>query len=78
MAKNKRKKHLTCDSPGSLHKRTKELYLNRPRTTTINLISEETNIPYSWLKSFPKITRPSVNRVEILYNYLAGYELAVL
>ena len=78
MNKKRRKRVISCDIPQELHERTLELYTNLPRAATIETISDDTKLPMRWLKNFPKATRPSVNRVEVLYNYLSEYGLEVL
>lgn len=77
MNKKRRKRVISCDLPQELHEKTLALYINRPRHTTIDNIAFDTKLPVRWLKNFPKATRPSVNRVEVLYNYLSEEELIV-
>lgn len=72
-----KKRGLACDKKGTLHKATLELYTNRPRTTTLQTIAKKTRLPIRWLSSFPQAKAPSVNRVQILYEYLVEERLLV-
>lgn len=51
------------------------LYLIRNRSVkeTLQKIADETKLPLGWLKSFSrgKCNEPSVNRVQVLYEYLS-------
>jgi len=60
------------NTPGPLHSKTLELLRNRPRTLTLEIIEAETKIDKDWLAKFGQgqIGDPSVNRVEVLKNYL--------
>lgn len=62
---------------GSLHSRT--LALLRQSGVPLPEIYKETHLPYYWLKKFSsgEIKDPSVNRVQRLYEYLAGRKLEV-
>lgn len=62
---------------GSLHKRTLELL--KENNIPLLDIYVQTKLPYYWLKSFARgqIQDPSVNRVQQLYEYLAGQNLEV-
>lgn len=71
------KKTLLCDQPQSLHEKTLFLYLNRSRKMTVKLISRSTGLPVYWLKSFAHSKGPSVNRVQILYEFLAKVEIDI-
>ena len=75
MSKKRRKRLADPDKPRTLHKLTLELYKNRPRTTTIPDIAKKTKLPIRWLTDFQHAKRPSVNRVQILYEYLTGDKL---
>lgn len=61
----------------SLHRRTLELL--KESGIPLPVIYKETDLPYYWLKKFrsQEIKEPSVNRVQRLYEYLTGRELAV-
>jgi len=56
-----------------------DLLSKRPRSMTYRDIAEATELPEPWLKTFAagKISDPSVNRIETLYNYLTGTPLNV-
>ena len=60
------------DEPGMWQSKTVELLKNRPRTLTLEQIAADTKIDIAWLWKFSagKIKGPSVNRVEVLRNYL--------
>jgi hypothetical protein len=62
---------------GSLHRKTLEL-LKQSRIP-LPEIYKETHLPYYWLKKFSsgEIKDPSVNRVQRLYEFLAGRKLEV-
>lgn len=62
---------------GSLHSRTLDL-LEQSRIP-LPEIYKETHLPYYWLKKFSsgEIRDPSVNRVQRLYEFLAGRKLEV-
>ena len=60
---------------------TKELLANRKATISYKDIAKVTGIEESWLKTFAsrkEIKHPSVVRIEKLYNFLSGNELAKL
>lgn len=62
-----------------LYTRTIELLRNRPRTKTLGQISHETGLPLGWLVSIlckPYLS-PSVDRIEVLYEYLSSRPLQV-
>ena len=58
--------------------RTRELYRRRPRTMTAEVISAATglSVPFIYTWAAGK-TDCSVNRVTVLYEYLAGKKLDV-
>jgi hypothetical protein len=62
---------------GSLHNRTLDLL--KQSEVPLPEIYKETHLPYYWLKKFSsgEIRDPSVNRVQRLYEYLAGKQLEV-
>lgn len=62
---------------GTLHART--LALLKQSKVPLPEIYKETDIPYYWLKKFSsdEIKDPSVNRVQRLYEFLAGKQLEV-
>lgn len=55
------------------------LKLLRERHETLPEIQSATGIPFYWLRKFlgHEFKDPSVNRVQKLYEYLAGRKLAV-
>jgi hypothetical protein len=61
----------------TLREATQELLKNRPRHRTLEAIAIEANVPFSWLKLFAaaKHTGPSVDRVQAVYEVLAGRKL---
>jgi len=65
--------------PGDLLTKVLELLANRPRGVAYKDISLATGLPEPWLKLFAagRISDPSVNRIELLYNYLTGRSLNV-
>lgn len=67
----------SCDGPGTLFIRTRELLLDEQRS--LIEISEQSGIPFYWLKSFRRgeSVGPSVNRVQHLYEFLTGSALRV-
>jgi len=62
---------------GSLHRKTLDLL--KQSGIPLPEIYKETNLPYYWLKKFRsgEIKEPSVNRVQRLYEFLAGRKLEV-
>ena len=62
---------------GSLHSRTLDLL--KQSGVPLPEIYKETHLPYYWLKKFSsgEIRDPSVNRVQRLYEFLAGRKLEV-
>lgn len=54
--------------------RTVQLLQDRPEDLTILKIQEATGLPFHWLTKMAanQIPNPSVNRVQRLYEYLAG------
>lgn len=63
--------------PGTLMSRT--ITLLRERNETLPHITEKTGIPFYWLRKFAggEIDDPGVNRIQKLYEYLAGRKLEV-
>lgn len=63
------------DQPGTLYVRTLELLLADPRSLPI--IFRDSGIPFYWLRKFRagEYTNPGVNRVQYLYEFLAGAPL---
>lgn len=61
----------------NLCEHTKELLINRPRPTTLTIISDATGISVSWLNQFAagKIENPSVNTIQALFEFLTGKAL---
>ena len=55
------------------------LLKSRAYGITCRQISEETQIPHGWIRRLQqgKIAEPSCPRVEKLYEYLSGNELAI-
>jgi hypothetical protein len=62
-----------------LYTRTLELLRNRPRTQTLRVISDDTSLPEGWLVSIlcKPCLSPSVDRIEVLYEYLSSKRLQV-
>lgn len=62
---------------GSLYSRTLDLL--KQSGVPLPEIYKETHLPYYWLKKFSsgEIRDPSVNRVQRLYEFLAGRKLEV-
>lgn len=62
------------DQPGSLMKRTRELLLERDDMVEVIV---GTRLPHLWLYNFRRgyFTNPSVNRVQVLYEYLSNTKL---
>jgi hypothetical protein len=60
------------DKPGQLHTETLTLLKQRSKRLLLTHVSEDTGLPYKWLWMFEheRIDDPSVNRIEILRNYL--------
>jgi hypothetical protein len=63
----------------SLNDYVLEKLRSRPRETTLRHIADATGLHLDWLEMYSqrKIKDPSVNRVETLYVYLTGEELAM-
>ena len=61
----------------NLLKETNELMENRSHTTTISVISKATQLDINWLYAFENgnIKDPSVNKVELLNNYLKSQKI---
>lgn len=66
------------DEP-KLRDKVLDMLANRPRNVTLKDIAKGADVPEPWLKTFAagRIPDPSVNRVEVLYNYLNGKPLNV-
>lgn len=64
-------------SHNTLFSRTLELL--RETDTPLLVIYKETDLPYYWLQKLKdgKISDPSVNRMQHLYEYLSGRSLKV-
>ena len=60
-----------------LRDHTRQLLIDRPRNITFLDIIEGTGLKRPWLEAFSqdKIPSPSVNKVEILFNYLNGLSI---
>lgn len=57
---------------------TIELWGNRPRTHTIEYVAQQTGLPETWIRDFSangSLRDSSVNRVQILYEFLSGRSL---
>lgn len=65
------------DSPGSLMQRT--IALAKEKEKDAVTLHTETGLPFYWLKKFLSngFQNPSVNRVQCLYEHLAGSKLAI-
>lgn len=63
------------EAPGSLYTRTRDL-LDASGETLLDL-HKNSGLPFHWLSRFKvgRIKDPSVNRVQKLYEYLAGKPL---
>lgn len=63
----------------SLHERTLHLLAHRPRNLTYEKIAEDIGINVFWIRAFArqKNDDPGVNKVQSLYEYLAGKSLDV-
>lgn len=74
MATKSSPKELPCDQPGSLIIATRALLAEQ---TDLPKLYADTGLPFYWLKSFADgtIKSPSVNRVQYLYEKLAGKKL---
>lgn len=61
----------------NLCEKTKQLLNNRPRKLILMNISFETGLKVPWLKKFAngEIDDPSVNRIQILYEFLTNSTL---
>jgi hypothetical protein len=61
--------------PESLHEITRQLLQECPQTTYN--VAVATRLSYSWLVAFAsdRMAHPSVNRVQVLYEYLSGKPL---
>ena len=56
----------------TLNEKTLKLLRERPNCIKFKQIEKDTGLPKGWLYMYAKgkITNPSVNRIEKLYNYL--------
>jgi len=63
--------------PGIMHKETLARLRARSKRIKLAHIAEDTGLPYTWLWTFEKgkIADPSVNRIEILKNYLIANKI---
>jgi len=61
------------DQPGTLYERTRTLLEKQD----LFEVSKATGLPFYWLRSLPTTTNPSVNRVQVLYEYLTNKPLKV-
>lgn len=63
----------------TLRDRTLDLLKARPVTVTLHLIAIETGLNEGWLSMFhrDKISDPSVNMVQTLYEYLTKSQIKV-
>jgi len=68
---------LECDKPGALMGKVQAMLEADERP--LLQIFEDTKIPYYWLRTFASggYKNPSVNRIETLYEYLAGKNLRI-
>ena len=64
-----------CDQPGTLIKTVLDLIKKDNRT--VDALCRDLNLPRSWFVQFKlgTITKPSVNRVQYLYEKLSGKKL---
>lgn len=62
---------------GSLLRMTLMLMKRPQRQKTLPEISVDTGLPFYWLRKFAseEIDDPSVNKVQVLYEYLSGSKL---
>ena len=63
-----------------LYECTLKLLRMRPRTVTLDAISNDTGLSSSWLSSLlgkSPPTDPSVKKIERLYTYLSGKDLPI-
>ena len=58
-----------------LFMKTLELYENRSIKLTNEIIADKTGIGYPWIIKFAKMDEPSVDRLEVMYEFLSGKEL---
>lgn len=63
----------------TLIKKTRELLQNRPRTVSYAMIADDTGLTLRWIQEFATNTDADYGacRVEQLYIYLSGKQLAV-
>jgi len=68
---------MTIEDDRSLLKRTKQLLISRPEPLT--QIAKDSNLPIHWLRKFKygNIKDPSVNSVQLLYEFLTNSQLRV-
>lgn len=65
--------------PSKLLDKTIQLLRARPRTKTLSDVAHDTGLPLAWIESLiskPGLA-PAVDRIEILYEYLAQKNLQV-
>lgn len=67
------------DHKMTLYERTLELLRGRPEELTLSKICKETGLKIDWIAKFVqgKVTDPSVNKVQKLYEYLTKSTLKV-
>jgi len=66
-------KKINIDAEGEWHNTTLNLFINRPRILTVAEIAKATALPENWLNNFTRHEGPSVNRVQILHDFLTTY-----
>ncbi len=73
----KKKSPPAFDAQGSLMKATLDLVRKDPRTALE--IYRDTGVPFNWLAKFihGDINKPSVNRVQYLYEKLSGKKISL-
>lgn len=77
---NNRLDRMTLDiPPGELLTKVLTMLSDRPRDVSYKDISDKLNLPEPWIKAVAtgQIKDPSVNRIEMLYEYLSGTPLNV-
>jgi transcriptional regulator with XRE-family HTH domain len=64
---------------GTLYLKTIELLKHRPITLSLERIEKDTGLPKGWLASILRRSdlSPSVDRIQRLYEYLAGKPLNI-
>jgi transcriptional regulator with XRE-family HTH domain len=61
----------------TLRSRTRDLLINRPRRLTLSDVAEGTGLTQPFLEDllYKDIKNPSVDRIQILYEFLSGKKL---